>query len=106
MNNVLDAAGGWGAIFLLAFAAYRLARMLVSEGGPFDIFDRIRAVANHIGAGSLLDCIFCTSVWTSMLMLVLWISGAVGQVIVIILAISGVACLPIKFEQMMEDDNV
>jgi hypothetical protein len=105
MSNVLDAIGGWQVVFLLAFAAYRLARMFVSEDGPFDVFDRIRAASATLRLDTLLSCIYCTSVWTAAILLVVWISGTPGQVFVVILAIAGVACLPIKFEQTMEDMN-
>jgi hypothetical protein len=101
MSNVLEALGGWNAVLLLAFASYRLARMLVSEDGPFDMFDHIRRVANRVYLGSLLSCIYCTSVWTAAILLVVWVSGIPGQVVVLILAVAGVACIPIKFEQVI-----
>lgn len=78
-------------MLILALAAWRLAYMLVYEEGLFEVFDRIRRVANNWEqAGKLLSCVWCCSVWTAAGMLLLWQFG-VGRVIVYALALSALA---------------
>ena len=60
-----------------ALAAWRLALMLTREDGPFDVFERIRRVSgvyytDECGRplttfGRLLNCLWCTSMWTGTL---------------------------------------
>lgn len=57
-------------LYLLAMlGCYRLSRMIVLEGGPFDIFaklqDRIHEQRNWIERG--LACPLCISFWISLL---------------------------------------
>lgn len=76
---------------ILALAAWRLAYMLVYEEGLFEVFDRMRRVANNWEtAGKLLSCVWCCSVWTAAGLLLLWQFDA-GRVIVYVLALSALA---------------
>lgn len=60
---------------LAGLAGFRLALMLVDEGGPGDIFARLRAWAGvpdgpgemhpRPFVGGLLSCVWCASVWTT-----------------------------------------
>lgn len=36
------------AVLLAAFAVYRIAFMIAREEGPFDVFDRLRALAGNL----------------------------------------------------------
>jgi len=65
-------------IAIYSLAAWRVASMLVNERGPFDVFVRIREVANiehdedgypfmvpdNLMAG-ILSCVWCCSMWTA-----------------------------------------
>ena len=61
---------------LAAFAGWRLALLLVSEQGPWDVFERLRTrvgippqgQAGEIPSNPLagvLSCVWCCSVWTA-----------------------------------------
>lgn len=62
-------------------ATWRLSNMLVNEYGPFGVFMRLRELAGieHDSAGvpnvqpvnNVLSCIWCTSVWVALPMLLL-----------------------------------
>jgi hypothetical protein len=57
-------------LVLAALAAWRLARMVVLETGPFMAFERLRyQIAKHTIPGSWIDegmgCVLCVSFWTS-----------------------------------------
>lgn len=58
-------------------ATWRLSSLLFREGGPFEMFDRVREIAgvrhdehgeavadNQIG--KMLSCFWCTSVWSAL----------------------------------------
>jgi len=101
------------AIAIVALATWRLSYMLVSERGPFRLFERIRArvgvrvvemehqqswgmeKVTHVTAsnelGELFTCVYCLSVWVAPALFALWSGSAFGQVIVVWLAISGAA---------------
>lgn len=68
---------------IIAAATWRLAFMLVREAGPFDVFARLRV---RTTLGGMLECVFCTSVWTAALMLALWF---IAWPVVVVLAASG-----------------
>lgn len=51
-------------LLILALFAWRAAYLLVKEGGPFNIMVRVRAVTTF---GGLLDCIYCSSIWTALI---------------------------------------
>lgn len=53
------------------FAIWRLSAMLVNEAGPFEVFERLRYKARDTMLGALLECVWCTSVWVSALLLIL-----------------------------------
>lgn len=49
---------------LMALAIYRVAVMLATEDGPFDIFSRLRwAVGQKSWVGRGLHCALCLSFW-------------------------------------------
>lgn len=92
-------------MLILALATWRLAYMLVYEDGLFDVFDRIRRVANNREAtGKLLSCVWCCSVWTAGGVLLLWQFDA-GRVIVYVLALSALAITLHVIIERLKDGN-
>lgn len=103
-------------VVIVGLAAWRLAHLFVGEEGPWGIFRRLRLLAgaeidlalepadplvariNVPGEGflaQLLSCVWCLSVWTSLLFWGLWevhwaIPGAVAAMAIAVLA-QGVA---------------
>lgn len=90
---------------MLAVATWRTAAFLVREDGPWHVarWLRERAGIEHDEAGDpigypdtaaakALGCVWCTSFWVAVPMLVLWLSGP-GVVAVLVLAIAGAAVL-------------
>jgi len=71
--------------------------MLVKESGPFDVLVKLRELTGvtHYDDGSVesfssytpLGCVWCTSVWTSLLIL------ALPKSVRRILAVSAIACI-------------
>lgn len=58
---------------IIAASAWRLAYMLVNESGPYDMFDRLRKWNTF---GGLLECIYCTSIWTAAIMWLVYLTVA------------------------------
>lgn len=81
----------------LALAAYRLARLLVVDEGPGDVFQRIRMAAGaysygpdglpETALGRVLNCQHCTGVWAALLLVVLHRLGA--TIVIDVLAVAG-----------------
>lgn len=78
-----------------ALAAYRMARMVVSETGPFAIFARLRRYIDPqqktwIGIG--LNCPYCIGLWSSLLFywLLAYNQNTTAQFLINVLAIAGV----------------
>jgi H+/Cl- antiporter ClcA len=78
-----------------ALAAYRMARMMVSETGPFAIFARIRRHIDPqqktwIGIG--LNCPYCMGLWSSLFFywLLTYNQNTTAHFLVNVLAIAGV----------------
>ena len=46
-------------------AVWRITHLLNAEDGPWDVFARLRAVLGSGFAGSLLDCLYCLSLWVA-----------------------------------------
>lgn len=74
-------------LLILALAAWRAAYFLVKESGPFAVMDRVR---NRWHSG-VLTCAYCASVWTALVMFLLWLTPL--QHVVYVLAISGAALM-------------
>ena len=83
---------------LVGLAAWRWARALVDEDGPYHVFAHIRQAAGVPEAGeikgllpNILTCLWCTSVWTSVAMVVAW--ELLHPLIVVASAAAGAAVL-------------
>jgi hypothetical protein len=75
-------------LVVYAFAAWRLASLLVNEDGPFRIFERLRSLVGietittasengyhtaHVANGPIAEglmCVWCTSVWCAALLVI------------------------------------
>jgi hypothetical protein len=78
-----------------ALAAYRMARMVVSETGPFAIFARMRRHIDPqqktwIGIG--LNCPYCIGLWSSLLFYCLleYNQNKTAHFLISVLAIAGI----------------
>jgi hypothetical protein len=80
-------------VMLLALATWRLSSLLVDEDGPFDVFERVRRLANKVGMGKVFACIWCMSLWVSAALLLLYIALPSSIVISAWLSLSTVAIL-------------
>ena len=66
---------------LAAFAGWRLASLLVTEDGPWKVFERFRALNGipRVGIlrprwlGAMLSCVWCASCWT---VAACWLAGS------------------------------
>ncbi len=74
------------SLMILSFATWRISYMLTNEAMPFNIGGWIR---EHLNIGGVLSCIYCTSIWTSAFMLIIWYSPAYW--LVYLLAVSALA---------------
>lgn len=57
------AAAFWIRFTLAALATWRLAHLLVSEDGPWEIVARLRRRLGDSALGRLMDCFGCASIW-------------------------------------------
>ena len=79
---------------LIGLAGWRLANLLVNEDGPLEIFEHIRNIVGvrpGIISGllpSIFTCIYCMSVWTTVISYGLW---RLEPVIVMLLAAMSIA---------------
>ncbi len=69
---------------LIGLAAWRVASLLAQEGGPFDVFTRIRALplATPFEEGVPDWCVWCLSPWAAAAMYGLWELEPVAVVVV------------------------
>lgn len=75
-------------LIILALATWRLSYLMASESAPFQLMTKLR---ERTTVGGLLTCIYCSSIWAALIVLVLWFTPL--AVVVYILAISGAALM-------------
>lgn len=85
-------------------AVWRITHLLSKEDGPLDIVFLIRKKAGAGFVGSLLDCFYCTSVWTA-LPFGLWLGNTWWEKILYWWAISGGASLLEQATSKQNDKN-
>lgn len=84
---------GFSARFVLAsLATWRVTHLLADEDGPGDVIVRARARLGDTGAGALMDCFNCLSIWTAA-PLSLTVTRRSRRSVVVWLAVSGAVCL-------------
>jgi hypothetical protein len=65
--NALDSTWQVAVRFTLAaLAVYRVSCLVAREDGPWNLFRRLRSAAKETGAGRLVTCVNCLSVWVSL----------------------------------------
>lgn len=55
----------------LILATWRLTSLLVQEVGPYRVFVRLRAAQRDTEIGAALECVWCTSVWAALFIVLL-----------------------------------
>lgn len=68
-------------VIIIGLAAWRLGSLISKESGPFAIFDKVRNFLLPSGRMSsiqyeiylALDCMWCMTVWTAMLLFLVWL---------------------------------
>jgi len=79
--------------FLTAvLATWRITHLLSKEDGPFEVIFLLRKKLRNRVWGSLVDCFYCLSIWTS-LPAGFWLGKDWKEIICYWLAVSGAACL-------------
>lgn len=78
-------------ILILALATWRLAYLMAKEVAPFQLMTKLRAKTT---LGGLLTCVYCSSWWAALIMLVLWfLPMPYLKYLVYIFAVSGAALM-------------
>lgn len=75
-------------LIIITLATWRMAYLLVREDAPFKVMARIR---QRTTLGGLLDCIYCSSIWTSLFCFALYVTPL--QPLIVVFALSGGAML-------------
>jgi len=84
---------------ILALATWRAAWLLVREDGPGALAARARVWAGTLPIiGGAWTCVYCMSIWTALVMWVLW---DVAPVIPILFAISGLGLMLASYAGVM-----
>ena len=58
-------------VLRLALATWRVTSLLVQEPGPYRVFARLREQHRDNEVGTALQCIWCTSVWVAIAIVIL-----------------------------------
>jgi len=77
---------------LAALAVWRVSHLLAREDGPGNSIVRLRRSLGAGFWGSLLDCLYCLSLWIAVPFALLF-QPTLAEFVVLWLALSGAACL-------------
>jgi len=67
LSDALDSTWHVAVRFTLsALAVYRVSYLVARDDGPWNLFRRLRSAAKRTGAGRLVTCVNCLSVWVSL----------------------------------------
>jgi hypothetical protein len=106
----------WFRLVISVLAVWRVSHLLAAEDGPWDLIVRIRKKLGNTGAGHLMDCFNCLSLWVS-IPFAFFVADRMLARFVTWLALSGAACLaerlgaaqmskvPVLFEDAGERDH-
>lgn len=75
-------------LLVIGLAAWRLAYLMAKEAAPFQLMSKLRQRTTF---GGLLSCLYCSSWWAALVMLVLWFTPL--QVVVYVFAVSAAALM-------------
>ena len=87
-----SAEGFWIRFVLSVLATWRVAHLLASEDGPWDIIARLRRRLGASMLGRMMDCFGCASLWVALPFSVFVVRDPLA-VFVCWLALSGAAML-------------
>lgn len=87
-------------MLIASLAAWRIAYMLKYEGGPWDVFIRIRDWFGNSVLGKAMDCIPCSSIWLAAALFL--IPGI--DYLVIVLAISSMVIIVEAIHGMLRNE--
>ena len=97
---------------IAALATWRLAFLLARERGPWNVFGRLRRDAGNGILGEMLKCVKCVGLWVAV-PLALFVRGDWWELLVIWLALAGVAALidewtrpPFEWRESKEDGGM
>jgi hypothetical protein len=82
----------WLRFALSALAVYRVAFLVAREDGPMQMFQRLRVWTKDSGAGRIVACVNCLTVWLS-LPFAAFVGGSWVERLVAWWALSGAAVL-------------
>jgi hypothetical protein len=106
----------WFRLVISVLAVWRVTHLLAAEDGPWELIVRIRKKLGNTGAGHLMDCFNCLSLWVS-IPFAFYVADRMLARCVTWLALSGAACLaerlgggqmskiPVLFEDAGERDH-
>lgn len=80
------------SFLLAALAVWRVSHLLAREDGPGNLFVRLRRSLGAGFWGSLLDCLYCLSLWIAVPFALLF-RPSLAEFVIYWLALSGAACL-------------
>lgn len=55
----------------LSLATWRLTSLLVQERGPYAVFENLRREYQGTELGKLLSCVWCSSIWAALIIILL-----------------------------------
>lgn len=87
---------------IVTLATWRVTHLLQAEDGPWDLIFKIRKSLGNGFWGSLMDCFYCLSIWTSLPFAVIYGKTIIGF-ISYWLAFSGGAILLQKISANVEN---
>ena len=80
---------------LIGLAGWRLASLLAVEQGPFEVFEKFRAVIGVPLGGeikgvlpNLFTCVWCLTIWTTLAMWGIWKIEPVAVVVIAAMAVA------------------
>jgi hypothetical protein len=79
-------------LIILALACWRLSYLLTKEKAPFGVMTRIR---ERTTLGGLLSCLFCASIWSAVIMTLLYLTPL--RPVVVVFAVSGLALMAASY---------
>ncbi len=80
-------------------ATWRVTHLVVEEDGPWDVFRHIREILTRLGAGRLVNCFLCASVWLAFPVALLLVRGWRDVTI----AVAAFSCGAILLQRIVPD---
>ena len=77
---------------VVVIVVWRIAHLISSEDGPFDLIIKIRKFAGNTFFGKLMDCFYCLSIWIG-LFCAFYVAKGWQEIILITFFYSGASIL-------------